>query len=100
MILGKELARRFEHGDGWSSTDFTHRMAATLIIADQWVKNVQIRLTNKARPEVKSTYQEIAAKNRSEKSNPSSEQWKIKGNRALASNDLEAPVSWYTACVS
>jgi hypothetical protein len=50
------------------------RMADTLIIANQRVKNVQIQFTNTAQPEVKPTYQEIAAKNRSEKSNPSSEQ--------------------------
>jgi tetratricopeptide (TPR) repeat protein len=100
MIIGKELARRFEYGDSWSSTDFTQRVAASLIIADQWVKNVQVRLTNKARPEVKSIYQAMAANNRREKSNPVSEQWKAKGNRALASNDPEAAVSWYTACVS
>lgn len=42
IILGKELGRRLQDGpDAWIS-GFTPRVLATLIISDQWLRNVQI----------------------------------------------------------
>ncbi|KAF2278700.1 uncharacterized protein EI97DRAFT_484287 [Westerdykella ornata] len=94
IILAKEVIRRFEHGrkDGWTS-GFTDRVFASMIVADRWLKHVDIVLAdpkitdlNETKPPAK----ELKAK---------AEDFKKQGNAAFAKHDYEEAIKLYTEAI-
>ncbi|KAJ6286662.1 prion-inhibition and propagation-domain-containing protein [Bipolaris maydis] len=91
VILAKELARRLESktDGGWTS-GFTPRVLASLIVSDLWLKNVEIVLG-----EPKFSLADLkGAENAAEKAR--AENFKKKGNEALAKNAYQKAFEFYT----
>jgi tetratricopeptide (TPR) repeat protein len=96
MILGQEFAMRLDFGSSWNSNDFTPRLLATLIVADQWLQNVKAAKRDKGREDMKRKSIETSKKAKEQSVDAKGEEWKNAGNTALAKKDLNAAVSFYT----
>ena len=94
IVLAKELGRRLATGEGWTSTDFTHRLLAMLILADQWIDNVKIGLYDPKREGLKKDQEKNGKPSRPH--NAAAEALKTKGNAALATNNLDEALGLYT----
>lgn len=89
VILGYELARRLAQHPGSSSSGFTRRIATTLIVADQWMHNVNLILVNQ-----KETEEEKGAREALQKQQANA--LKEKGNEAMKKKDFKAAIEFYT----
>ncbi|GAB1213864.1 hypothetical protein ATERTT37_003017 [Aspergillus terreus] len=95
VIVAKELVRRLEVSkESGFTSNFTGRILASMIIADQWIKNIEIglselriRLKDVKPPETK----ELKAK---------AENSKLKGNDAMAKKDYHKAICFYTEAIS
>jgi tetratricopeptide (TPR) repeat protein len=91
LILAKELARRFEHGDksGYTS-GFTPNILASMIVADLWLKNVDMVLEDL----------DVTPKDRrraeTREDKEKAEEQKNRGNDALKIRDYTAAIEHYT----
>lgn len=96
IIIGNELAMRLAFGLKWSTNDFTPMLLATLIVADQWLQNVEATKQDKGREDMKRKFIETSKKANEHSVDGEAEKWKNAGNTALARKDLNAAVSFYT----
>jgi tetratricopeptide (TPR) repeat protein len=94
VIIAKELIRRFESNSKDSYTSgFTGRVLASMIIADLWIKNVEIVLT-----EMKIPPKDIKPPE-TEDLKAKAEDFKKKGNDALAKKEYEKAIELYTEAI-
>jgi tetratricopeptide (TPR) repeat protein len=95
IILGHELAMRLALGSSWISNDFTPKLLATLIVADQWLQNVKAVKQDKRKEDMKCYFIETSKKAKEQSIDAGAEKWKNAGNTALARKDLNAAVSFF-----
>jgi len=99
MILGYELGRRLAVGLGGSGTDFTPRLLATILLADQWLGNVKVMKYDEIRQDAKCRFGEISKVAKNQIADAAAEVLKNKGNQALAKNDVGTAISLYTQAI-
>ncbi|KAF1815903.1 hypothetical protein P152DRAFT_479755 [Eremomyces bilateralis CBS 781.70] len=94
VIIAKELARRFEHGQRTSySTGFTPRILASMIVADLWLNHISIILVH---PEL--DLSEVKAVETAELK-AKAEAFKKKGNEAFARKEFDDAIENYTEAI-
>jgi tetratricopeptide (TPR) repeat protein len=91
IIIAKELIRRFQHGrkNGWTS-GVTARVIASMIVADRWLKHIDIVLV-----ELKIPLSEMKPPE-TEELKAKAEDFKKKGNEALSKQDYTKAIVLYT----
>jgi tetratricopeptide (TPR) repeat protein len=94
VIIAKELVQRFEtKPDNSYTTGFTGRVLASMIVADLWIKNVEIVLT-----EMKISPKDIKPPE-TEDLKAKAEDFKKRGNDALAKKEYEKAIEFYTEAI-
>ncbi|KIM22050.1 hypothetical protein M408DRAFT_29057, partial [Serendipita vermifera MAFF 305830] len=89
IILGYELVRRLEQPHDGSATGFTSQVLTTLIVADQWIHNVDLVLVDQ-----KESAEEKEARKKEEKE--AANALKDKGNEAMKKKEYQAAIDFYT----
>ncbi|KIM22049.1 hypothetical protein M408DRAFT_29056 [Serendipita vermifera MAFF 305830] len=89
VILGKELARRLERFPDASISGFTTKVLTTLIVADQWIHNIDLVLIDK-----KESAEETEARKKTKKK--AAESLKDKGNEAMKTKKYKTAIDFYS----
>ncbi|KAF8626728.1 hypothetical protein AX17_006494 [Amanita inopinata Kibby_2008] len=93
IILAKELALRLEHlSEDVSVSGFTHRVLASLIIQDLWLRNVEIVLTD-----IKIALEATIPATPEERDRAKS--FNLRGNEAMKKGQWQVAVDFYTEAI-
>lgn len=94
VIIAKELIRRFEiNSEGSYTSGFTGQILASMIVADLWIKNIEIVLTEMKIPP------NVIKSPETEDLKAKADDFKKKGNDALAKKEYEKAIELYTEAI-
>ena len=93
VIIATELARRFERYPDWGSRGFTPKILASLIVADLWLRNVEIIMRDNTISLVD------IKKPQTPLEEAKAEDFKSRGNKAMKNKQYQEAVDLYTKAV-